>query len=476
VGRLWLLSGIVSFWLFSLSGSATSSFAQPREVPPGLPPISTSLSEGETMIDVDSVGEFAAIIPPAIEHLVKKADMPLPAIGQIPFSDHRELLWQSSGQPGWRPFPFSSVREEGDVDRPIKIARNIEHLWQTPPALEASVSYLRYRASSEPIPLHFRLSRSYGTAESPYSANQLFRELVSFDAPAGLLPLQFLTIRFADGTEDKIWEHSGPVGVRALETWVRHERAGGGLAVPDDLLVHSAAPDAYEYRDVQSAIQLVPFSALPLPSLEESSDGCVILADDPKHPPFNSFSKRFARARGWAPTGIVFVPRRVLILKAVPKSPFPGESEISLYVDRETMMPLIKVVRSESGALQRIVLGAAVIGQTKRGAIIPFMRQVVSITAGGRDVDALFFEEVRRCGVERAVALRAELDTRALSEQSSGDGVKREVREQSSSGQSSKKGAIHGEAKRGTDEPTSGKRGTAPPGDSAGARSKKREE
>ena len=426
------------------------------------------------MIDVDSVDEFAAIIPPALEHLVKKADMPLPAIGQIPFSDHRELLWQSPGQPGWVPFPFSSVREEGDVDRPIKIARNIEHLWRTPPALEASVSYLRYRTSLEPTPLHFRLRRSYGTADLPYSASQLFRELVSFEAPAGLLPLQFLTIRFADGTGDKIWEHSGPAGVRALETWVRHERAGGGLAVLDDLLVHSAAPDAYEYREVQSATQLVPFSALPLPPLEESPNGCVILSDDPKQPPFNSFSKRFARARGWVPTGMVFVPRRVLIIKAVPRSPFTSEAEMSLYVDRETMIPLIKVVRSESGALQRVVLGAAVIGQTKKGAIIPFMRQVVSITAGGRDVDAIFFEEVHRCGVDRAVGLRAELDTRAFTEQASGDGDKRDGSERSSSGPRSKKGAIEGEAKNVADEQASGKGGTEQAGDSTAAHARKR--
>lgn len=387
--------------------------AEPVDLPSGTPVLSASVAEGETMIDAESIDQFASLVLPALEHLVKKGGMPLPAVREIPFPDYSELLWRNSADDATSGvFPFPNARDEGEPDRARSILRNVEALWQIPPALEASVHYLRYRASSEPTSLHFGLVRSYQTAEHPYTANQLFRELVSFESPQGILPLQFLTIRFADRV-DRLWERSGPAGTRSLESWLRQERAAGGLFVLDDLLVHSGSSAAYEFGAVQSSTQLVPFSATT-PTVTEESDGCLSTSQDGQHPQFNTSSKRFARASGWVPTELVFVPRRVFLIKAFPRSPFAQEAELLIVVDRETMLPVMKIVRSDTGGLLRVVFAGFSMVQTKGGMILPIIRQVVSVTGGATEVDALSFDTVRRCGVERAFSLRERLDTRAL--------------------------------------------------------------
>lgn len=408
------LRALLVLWCLRLAVAPAA--AQPVELPADVPVFASSLSEGETMIDAESVDQFSPIVLPALEHLVKRAAMPLPAIRELPFSDHRDLLWASQEESGSTstPFPFPTVRDDSDADRALRIMRNGEAFWQNPPAFEAAMSYYRYRDGYEPNALHLNLIRSSTTQQQPYTAGQLFRELISFDMPPGILPLQFLTIRFGDTTSDRVWEHSGPSGVRSLEPWLRQERAAGGLFVLDDLFVHAASPAAYDYGEVLSAIQLVPFSGISQQQFTEDPNGCVTMTQDRQIPQFNTFSKRFARANGWTPTELVFVPRRVFVIKAFPKSPHPGEAESTIVVDRETMLPVMKVVRSDSGSLLRVVLGGMTLVRTKAGLVLPFVRQVVAITGGAREVDAISFDEVRRCGSDRAVALRSQLDTRAL--------------------------------------------------------------
>lgn len=413
------LRALIVVWCVGLA--VAPARAQSVELPDGVPVLASSLSEGETMIDAESVGQFSTIVLPALEHVVKRGGMPLPAVRQLPFADHRELLWAGKGTRAGKanPFPFPGVGDDGEPDLAepelaLHLMQNGQALWQNPPALEASVGYYRYRDGYEPSSLHFSLIRSSTTAQQPYSASQLFRELVSFDAPPGILPLQFLTIRFSNTTGDRVWEQSGPAGVRSLEGWLRHERTAGGLFVLDDLFVHAASPAAYDYREVLAAIQLVPFSAISQPQVTEDASGCVTMTQDRQNPQFNSFLKRFARANGWVPTELVFVPRRVFVIKAVPKSPYPVEAEITIVVDRSTMFPVMKVVRSDSGSLLRVVLGGFTLVRTKEGFVVPFIRQVVSISGGAGEVDALSFEEVRRCGSERAIELRSQLDTRHL--------------------------------------------------------------
>jgi len=398
--------------LFSLP--VTMVRAEPVDIPLGVPNLSASVADGETMIDAESIDKFAPLVLPALEHLVKKGGMPLPAVRELPFPDHSKVLWATKGAariPSG--FPFPSVREEGEPDQALKIIKNSEALWQIPPAFEASVSYLRFRASFEPTSLRFQVTRSYQTAERPYPANQLFRELVSFDEPTALTPLQFFTIRFSDQKNDRLWERSGPAGTRSLEPWLRQERAAGGLFVLDDLFVHSGSNSAYDYGDVQSATQLVPFSAV-MPKITEEGKGCFVSTRDNEAPPFNAFSKRFARALGWVPTEVVFVPRRVFLVKAFPRSPYSQEAELIIVIDRETMLPVMKVVRSDTGGLLRVVLGGFSMVQTSSGAILPVIRHVISVTGGAREVDALSFDSVRRCGAQRAIELRERLDTRSL--------------------------------------------------------------
>lgn len=423
------LRALLVLWCFGL-GVAVAG-AQPVELPNELPALASSLSEGETMIDAESVDQFSAIVLPALEHVVKRGGMPLPAIQDLPFSDHSDLLWAIQGTKAGRanPFPFPAVREEGESDQALHLMKNGEALWQNPPAFEASVSYHRYRDGYEPSLLHFNLIRSSTTPQQPYPAGQLFRELVSLDAPAGIAPLQYLSIRFSDAMKDRLWEQSGPGGVRSLEPWLRHERAAGGLFVLDDLFVHAASPFAYEYREVHAATLLVPFSGVTQPAVVEDGDGCITMTQDRQTPHFNSFSKRFARASGWVPTEMVFVPRRVFLITAVPKSPYPTEAEITVVVDRETMLPVMKVVRSDSGSLVRVVLGGTTLVRTKGGLIVPFIRHLVSITGGAREVDALSFDEIRRCGVERAIALRVQLDTTHLLKAAESSGGGKEERE-----------------------------------------------
>jgi len=388
--------------------------AEPVDIPSGVPSLSASIADGETMIDAESVDKFATLVLPALEHLVKKGGMPLPAIQKLPFPDYSSVLWKSDVAGGIAGhFPFPLVREEGEAERALQIIKNGEFLWQFPPALEASVSYFRFRASFEPTTLRFKLTRSYQTAERPYSANQLFREFVSFEEPSALSPLQFFTIRFSDQKTDRIWEQSGPAGTRSLEPWLRQERAAGGLFVLDDLFVNSGSAAAYDYGEVQSTTQLVPFSAVS-PKIAEEDNGCVVSTQDSETPQFNAFSKRFVRALGWVPTELVFVPRRVFLIKAFPRSPYSHEAELLIVVDRETMLPVMKVVRSDTGGLLRVVLGAFSIIKTKSGSILPVIRHVISVTGGAREVDALSFDSVRRCGAARAIELREQLDTRSL--------------------------------------------------------------
>ena len=46
--------------------------------------------------------------------------------------------------------------------------------------------------------------------------------------------------------------------------------------------------------------------------------------------------------------------------------------------------------------------------------ILPVIRHLISVTGEAREVDALSFDSVRRCGAQRAIELRERIDTRSL--------------------------------------------------------------
>jgi hypothetical protein len=129
---------------------------------------------------------------------------------------------------------------------------------------------------------------------------------------------------------------------------------------------------------------------------------------------FNQDTHRFASAPGWVSSEMTFVPRNVLLVEARERSPYAKGSRVVLVIDRETQLPLIKLVKSDAGNLLRLVLGTFSLAKAPGDRLVPIPRQAIAIGGDYKTVDALTYRNVRRCGDEQGRELKNQLDTKEL--------------------------------------------------------------
>jgi hypothetical protein len=132
---------------------------------------------------------------------------------------------------------------------------------------------------------------------------------------------------------------------------------------------------------------------------------------------WNGEQNQFAQFVPWMPLSTTLHPRRVLIVQATSKDPFTAFGKIILFLDRETLLPLYKLVYSEWGALERVVVAVWAIAESKDLGRVPFLASVLSVSANGSQATSVTTRNLRVAAPGQNAAkmpVRRYLDSHAL--------------------------------------------------------------
>ncbi len=233
-------------------------------------------------------------------------------------------------------------------------------MWQSPVFALNFSAYIFPKADVAPHKLEFELTRIHPRAlgGAPGSLQPIFREKISATKPSAIQSLSWLTLRFFGLGEDFVWVAS-PVNrrIRQMTSSNRSDSIFKGVFTPDDLLVWSGKVELVEPTGVTQVPLLVPMfegkeSAL---TKQEScdvrsfqSEGAIAL---------NHQSSRFKSASRWIPTNTLMVLRHTWRIELTSRDPFSNESRGVLYIDRESGLPVYRIVWDSAGRLRKVSIG-----------------------------------------------------------------------------------------------------------------------
>lgn len=202
---------------------------------------------------------------------------------------------------------------------------------------------------------------SMNTKERP---KQLFRELLRFKTPPAASSLAFLTFRFAQRDEDFLWTLSPAIGkVRQLTGSNRGDPIAGLPSSLDDLVGWSGNPYFVDAELTAEKEFLLPFpkawnSLLRRTSSDEKDNFCYQVDPPSGTHAFVEWNvdSKDAAVPSWMPSSIVFVPRTAWRIEVASRDPYSLVGRQILYVDKESMLPLVTIVFDKAGKLWKLVL------------------------------------------------------------------------------------------------------------------------
>ncbi len=331
---------------------------------------------------------------------------------------------QSKIQPGY-PFGFTNEidSEQNPERKAYKILWNILYseaqvgdllygmdiFWMSARAVHRRASGLIYRQSL--LTPNQNDVGAEGTLSFSGPNDLLRREVLRLSSPPVVYGYAQVSWRYRGEGEDRLWIYS-PVMGRSREVLAsnRSDPILQGILTFDDLFVWSSKIQSVNAKVVDEKTLLVPFPSHPIGRLHEelmvpnwgsevvAGDGEKVAADpvlgvtglfqasDGRASTmlWNFDTKRFPQFSAWVPTEIVFTPRKVWILELSPRDPYYLDGRQILIVDKETMLPIYKVVYNRRGGYQRTIIGCWSFANTEdRKVNFPFSSFVLGVEQGG---------------------------------------------------------------------------------------------
>jgi hypothetical protein len=242
-----------------------------------------------------------------------------------------------------------------------KVLWNTASLGWRHPSFARSLSVLIFKTpEAEPRKLEFEVDRVHPRklGEVTGTLEPIFRERISARRPSVIDNLSWLTLRFFGSGEDFVWTASPVINsIRQMTGSNRSDALFTGLFSPDDLFVWSGKVELVE----PSGLTLLPM-LVPLLETKESKvevqENCVVRTTRGEGAiALNHQSGRFKGAGGWVPTNTVMALRAVWRVELTSRDPFSLDPRQTLYVDRDSGLPVYRVVWDDAGRLRRVTLG-----------------------------------------------------------------------------------------------------------------------
>ena len=217
-------------------------------------------------------------------------------------------------------------------------------------------------------------------------------DMLRFSSPAVLVDLTYLTHRFSGRIPDGNWIYS-PVSraTRPVSDANRSDPILGSLLSADDLFIWSARVEGVHAKLAGEKAVLVPilspeaivakrsregsvFGAPPTPDdsfvdedlpLDGDTRNAEIITVSGSHRRagrgramlgWNFETGQYPRGAPWVPTTVTFVPRMVWILELHSRDPFYAVGREVLVVDKESMLPVYKVVYDRFGSYSKTLV------------------------------------------------------------------------------------------------------------------------
>ncbi len=259
----------------------------------------------------------------------------------------------------------------------------------------ASASYF---ATQRALPGLF----SSGLASAGTPPQTIRQELIQFSAPPAVFGAATLSWRYFGTTPDSVWVYS-PVleKSRAVFPANRGDPLLGSSLNPEDLLVLSLKNESIIARVVDDRTMLVSFPQLGMGDLlpdgvESAASKGALTARGAFHGregqsaflQFNGETRQFGDIPAWVPATAVMVPRRVWIIELSSNDPFSLSGRSVVVIDKESMLPVYKIVYDRGGSYLRTVIGgwSLVTSDQER---IPVLAYLLSIDRKASAVSAL---------------------------------------------------------------------------------------
>lgn len=209
---------------------------------------------------------------------------------------------------------------------------------------------------------------------------QIFKERVEVSKPQPIAASTWLTFRFKNDDEDGVW-YSSPATkrTRQISGTNRGDKFLGTPLSLNDFTVVGEKIQGAKYKLLREFLAYVPFAAAePLPLVADGE--CLISRED--RPAIGAWSrwnldsKRFTSAAPWTPTRAVWIKRNLLEVEASVSDPFNAAGRQLIYIDSESMLPVIKASFNRSGDLISTVVamwGMALSTDLKKSAFLDSM-------------------------------------------------------------------------------------------------------
>lgn len=368
-------------WIISIPVILSVSIAAADpQVPSGTGPLPDPLkgAKAGALVNAKHSSLYRKLLPPELAELLDVGEFQFEALFQpreperwtrpkSAESDSLEVM--SSGelrsvpQTGLRAsmFEIPSVVQGDHRQLAYKI------LWNTAGAIAQSriiANHLKIaifqRADAPPHWVEFLVERLYplGLGQSVGREKPLFREKISALKPAAIEKLSWLTLRFFGLGEDFVWAASPMINsIRQMTGSNRSDPIFSRMFAPDDLFVWSGKNELVEPVSISSQPLLVMIVE-PRETSSEKQGPCVTKTfSDRSDVQLNVDSHRLAGAGGWVPTNSVMVPRDVWKIEVSSRDPFTNDVRQAIYIDKDSGLPIYKVVWDQAGRVIKVVVG-----------------------------------------------------------------------------------------------------------------------
>lgn len=396
---------------------------------------SEAVASAGAVVSAENATQVRSAIVSELYELVRggvvefEAGSALPSNGGSLFvNEHSQDASSSSAVPTElipvRPFHIPTTAWQNEP--PERVSQQVlwnvaSNYWKTP-VLQAELSLQLFREGQVVGRSSGSLSRIYPLVlGQEMSSDQLYRERFELKSPAVLRNYTWLTFRFRSAAEDVFWLYSP--AIKQARQLTSSNRSDNLLHMPvslDDLFGWSRKANVVGGRVEDSVLVFAPYLGMRRVAGPDSV-GCRVVNNGSEGGSevglaWNFESRRFPKAAGWLPTGVVFRPRRLWRLELASQDLYSDYGRHVLYVDQELQAPYYNFIYNRTGQLMRAII--TVFGAfTSVGspAVYPVVSSVIDFSTGSAVL--ISYDEWRLCSKISATEIAKLFDPAQLREE-----------------------------------------------------------
>lgn len=390
------------------------------EVPSGAGPLPDPLkgAKAGAVVNAKHSSLYRKLLPPEIAELLDVGEFQFEAMFQ-PREPERWRSPKSRGSDGFEVMSsgeLRSVPQTGLRASMFEVPRVVQGdhqqlaykiLWNSAGVLAQSkiiTNHLKIaifqRSDASPHWIEFAVERLYplGLGQAVGIEKPVFREKISALKPAAIEKLSWLTLRFFGPGEDFVWAASPMINsIRQMTGSNRSDAIFSRMFAPDDLFVWSGKNELLEPASISSQPLLVMIVEARETSSEKQGPCVTKTFSDVSNVQLNVDSHRFAGAGGWVPTNTVMVLRDAWRIEVSSRDPFTNDVRQAIYIDKDSGLPIYKVVWDQAGRVVKVVGGIlrAVSDEGEGSNVLWGGAYILQPADGGRTV--VLANEFSRC-------------------------------------------------------------------------------